>query len=299
MDTGQAVDKPDKAKQLQNSAFKRFGFAAALIGLLGFVPSYYKAATTGVLWSVSHDAPHTENDFLVPHFICMLFWLFGAFGQLASGGTSYKKTHRICGYVALSGLFIGMLGASGNIFKYDFADQGVAGMAAGGYTILLVLGATVNGAVGLGRAIQKRTKEHKDHMLMAIMWSLDPAVHRFAMWLIRWFANGHVDSDLLLTFGKLPANFILVTLFGTMLVRGQRVTCINVANVGMQFFLFVLGVAAGLAQGGESDLVRGWVIAGLCTLTLVVATLCIVWRSTSPQAPGAPEENACRNLAHA
>lgn len=285
----------DQSKKIQNRSFKRFGGIAAVVGLLGFVPSYYNAARTGVLWSVSHDAPHTENDFLIPHFICMLVWLFGAFVQLTTGGTTYKKVHRYTGYISVAGLVVGMIGAGGNIFKYDFAAQGIAGIGAGIYTVILMLGATVNGIVGVSRAIQKRTPEHKDHMLMALMWSLDPAVHRFCMWLIRWCASGDVDPTELLTFGKLPANFFLVTCFGTMIVISRRVTCINVANVGMQFVLYIFGLVGGLSAVGASDLVRGWAIAGLCTLILAVVTLGIIWRwgNISPSRPAGEE---CGNL---
>ena len=126
---------------------------------------------------------------------------------------------------------------------------------------------------------------HKDHALMALMWSLDPALHRLSMWLARLCmlsSDPSPDPDSLLTYGKLPANALLVLIFGCMLVAARRATPVMVFNVGMQLALFTFGLASLLASAATRSepgprvwataLVGGTVLA-LSVVALVAVSL--------------------------
>lgn len=270
-------DEIAKAKAVQNHAFKLFGGIGLVGGIAGFAPSVFKLLT-GPIWSVMHNAPHTENDFLYPHAVGCIVWFIALFVQLCTGGTHYKRTHRVSGYIGALGLAVGMLFAFANTVKYDVIidKSGILGL----YTFVLIFGASINGAVGVARARQKRIPEHKDLMLMATMWTLDPALHRLSMWLIRAVGGPrHVpDPDLLITLGKMPANFLLVAIFGAMAVRGRRVNRITVPNISLQAFFFVGGLVVcftnlGSDQGQVHPPIRDAVIVSASAFFAVVAGL--------------------------
>jgi len=238
----------------------------------GFAPSLYKAVETGGLWSVSHDLPHTKNTWLVPHLFGMLIWTLSIFLQLSTGGTKQTTLHKIGGYVGSTGLFLGMLFAACNELEYD---------SGGGlfYTLCLAVGATANMLLGVYHARGKRYPTHKDHMLMAIMYTLDPAIHRLAMWSIRWIASIEkkpLDPILLLVIGKIPANFILFTSFGAMVLYARRVNLVTVVNISFNAFWFVILSLLTFMRIGDIPMSVGlYVIAA--DISFLVITTGFIW----------------------
>ena len=88
-------------KERQNRTFRGCGLAVLLIGIVGFAPSISIALLTGSLWSVSHDAQHTDTRFLSAHAVGAVIWTLVCVVQLCTGGLpKYVAAHRICGYVA-------------------------------------------------------------------------------------------------------------------------------------------------------------------------------------------------------
>lgn len=277
----QSVDQPTKieqdkaqAKKVQNSAFKFFGGIGLAGGIAGFSPSVFKMLT-GPIWSVMHNAPHTDNNFLYPHACGCIVWFAALFIQLCTGGTPWKRTHYYSGYVGALGLAIGMFFAFANTILYDVVIEKTP--LIGFYTFVLIFGASINGAAGIACARAKRLPEHKDFMIMATMWTLDPALHRLSMWVTR-AVDGSVglipDPDVLATVGKMPANFLLVTIFGAMAVKGRRANRITVPNITLEGFAFVGGILETFTHlgTGEKDVhppIRDAVIV-LCVAFAVV-----------------------------
>merc|ERR1719379_1397103 len=101
------------AKQKHNSAFRRAGGLAWVLGVCGFLPSSILAIIHGVIWSVSHNQPHTQVDnWLRVHAVAMWVFLITAALQFLSGGRfsrKMKSLHRYSGYVSFCGHSVGML----------------------------------------------------------------------------------------------------------------------------------------------------------------------------------------------
>jgi len=176
-----------RLKERQNSMFRVYGMVALVLGAAGFAPSICEALLTGALWSVSHDARHTNNDFLGAHAVGAVVWTVACIAQLNTGGVpKHAAAHRVCGYVGSAALLLAMVLAAANELKYATPESALGNA----YTLLLVLGASGNMLVAVVRGRQKRFPEHKDGMLLAIMFTMDPAVHRLAMWSIRFAVGG-------------------------------------------------------------------------------------------------------------
>lgn len=290
-------DPESQAKKLQNISFKAVGSSAVFAGIAGFTPSLYKMLTD-CIWSVSHDAPHTDTDFLLVHGVFMVFWILACLVQLWSGGVAKRRlAHRVGGWLGSLSLAAGMLFAACNMVKYDWLEN--QQVYAGSYTLMLLLAACFNLLLGLQRAIRRRFAEHKDYMLMAIMMSLDPAIHRLSMWCIRWGSGKqHLDADNLLMLGKMPANFLLIVAFGSMAVRARRVNCVTLGNLSLQLLAFALGAVAALARTGECEECIGprvyySVLFGTALLLLVLAILAAAeFHLRSQEASSASEVSA-------
>ena len=173
-------------KQLHNREYKRWGGVLLLLGFGGFVPSIVKLCLTGRVWSVSHNQPHTDVDgWLVAHMAGAIGWgLFACF-QIASGGVgSMLAFHRWSGRIGVFFVVIAMV-CGGVIYTsiYDFR-AGLGGLAPGLYTLSLALATCANVFLSVYYARQRDLARHKDHALMALMWSLDPGVHRTVMWIM-------------------------------------------------------------------------------------------------------------------
>jgi hypothetical protein len=128
-------------------------------------------------------------------------------------------------------------------------------------------------AVAIHHAREKRTIQHKDHVLMALMWSLDPALHRLFMWILRLCAPHRSNADRLLFFGKLPANAMLVLTFGTALVCARRASRITISNVALQLALFFLGLLVLLTDPEVGSATTIAAIVGATVLLAAVAAL--------------------------
>ena len=271
-------------KQLQNHAYRVCGLAVLVLGLIGFAPSISKALLTGSLWSVSHDAEHTDNDFLAAHGVGAVVWTLACVVQLGTGGVprhGYVVAHRISGYIGSFGLLFAMVLATANELKYATPDSAVGDA----YTLLLVLGATGNMLIGLIRARQRRFAEHKDGMLLAIMFSMDPAVHRLAMWTIRFIIgkgtmttdSTRVDADKLLILGKMPANLILYTSFGFMFLYSRRVNRHTVLCTGFNLIAFLGGAVIAVAADAGAVVV-GLAMVGTAAIVMITAAFIIIER---------------------
>ena len=254
-----------------------------MLGVIGFGPSVGHALS-GTLWSVSHDAPHTDTDFLGVHAVCAAVWTLAAGAQLCTGGVPrWSAVHRFGGYGATTSLVLAMALAAANELK--FATPGSALGSA--YTLLLVLGSVSTAAMGVVRARQHRFAEHKDCVLLAIMFTMDPAVHRLSMWTIRLIVGGGtlpadpgvVDPGKLLILGKMPANFILYVVFGSMFIRGRRINRVTVLGTLFNLIAFlggaILAFSAG-ARGQVGPVVWGLAVAGTAAILAVTAAFVIV-----------------------
>eukprot|EP00966_Prymnesium_polylepis_P270815 6256301-Prymnesium_polylepis.1 len=201
----------------------------------------------------------------------MIVWFAASIVQFATGGIgAWRGTHRAVGYAGFLGLVVGMATAAIWTVKYDVLIHGDA--IGGSYTLLLVTCALFNILVAVHHARHRRTVLHKDHALMALMWSLDPALHRLAMWCVRLGGAGP-SSNKLLRYAKLPANAALVIIFGTALVFARRVTCATALNVSLQLALFLLGFATLLLDVPAGSTLRLVAIAGAAATLAIVATL--------------------------
>ena len=269
-------------KERQNRAFRGGGLAVLVLGVAGFAPSVFEALRTGALWSVSHNTKHTDTAFLGVHAVSAVIWMMACIAQFYTGGVpKYAVGHHVCGYVGASGLIIAMVSAAANELQYATpdADLGTA------YTMVLVFGATVNLGMGIVRARQGRFPEHKDSVLLALMFTMDPAVHRLMMWTIRFIVDGwtmtsnppRIDPMQLLILGKMPANLILYVTFGWIFVRGRRVNCVTVLCTSFNAVAFLGGATlsfVGAVRGSIASEVWGLTLAG--TIMLLLATAAFV-----------------------
>eukprot|EP00040_Diaphanoeca_grandis_P025531 m.141563 g.141563 ORF g.141563 m.141563 type:complete len:327 (+) comp30194_c0_seq1:280-1260(+) len=272
-------------KRLQNRVFRICGLTVLVLGMIGFAPSIIKAMLTGSVWSVSHDAKHTNTEFLAAHAVGAVVWVTACAVQLYTGGMpspNYIFVHRVCGYVGTTGLCLSMVLAAANELKYATPDSVLGNV----YTLVLVLGATINMLVGVVRARQRRFPEHKDSVLLAIMFTMDPAVHRLAMWSIRLINSvatretiADVDPVKLLILGKMPANFILYVVFGSMFVHSRRVNRITVVCTAFNLIAFLGGTilaVAGSSDGSVSAVVWGLALVGAVTIVVITIALIVV-----------------------
>jgi hypothetical protein len=159
-------------------------FVTLALSVLGFSPSIITAIKERVFWSVSHDLPHTDNDFLLPHSIFVGVWLLCLLANFSSGpalpSPSLLPSHRFVGYVGVVCVVLGMLFALLN--EYTYASP--ASLIGNFYTTVLALGASLNAVQGVraaagggGGGYQQRFPgafkhrsllAHKDHMLMSL-----------------------------------------------------------------------------------------------------------------------------------
>jgi hypothetical protein len=251
-----------------NYFYKFYGGIVVTLGLMGFSPSIIKAITTGLIWSVSKDAPHTDNAFLTAHAVFVAVWCIACIIQIWSGGNpSYGQVHKYAGYTGSSSLFIGMVLAAMNEITYNAFGIGPL------YTFALILGATANMVLGIVRARQRCFADHKDAMVMAIMFTMDPAIHRLFMWLIRLVAllmgGVEVDADQLLILGKMPANFFLFTVFGVMVVYARRVNAVTVCNISFNLIAYVGGTVFAIVMVTSDQ-------ASICTVILALIGIGLV-----------------------
>jgi len=230
--------KLESARILQNRTFKRVGGLIALLAALGFAPSYVKSATHHMLWSGLFNAPIARTTLLLIHVSCMPVWLLGVFVQIATGGTKFKRLHRATGYIAVSALAIGMCTAFGLQYRQWLA------LELDTFTFVwsegFVIATCVNAALGINRAINKRTAEHKDCMLMTVFWSSDPAVRRLIVWLVRWSFPADVVNAQILWMSEIPWHFIMTACLAFMVVIANRVNVTTSVNVCLRLALSMM-----------------------------------------------------------
>jgi len=239
-------------KMLQNRVYKRWGAALVALGLAGFTPSITKAIIHHQVWSAGSDEPHTAVDnWLYAHIAGALVWAAAIVQQLISGGSSVgviQKWHRAMGWVAVISGLCGLVFCGGFVWTihYDFVDPETRNIGVGLYTLALALGASVNMIAAVRYARARDFGRHKDHALMAIMWTMDPAVHRSVLWLMHWSCYSCFISDdefeerahSLLIIAKMPANVILFSWCLCVAVHARRVNRILVINGSGQYVLW-------------------------------------------------------------
>ena len=234
----------------QTVAYKRGGLLLLLMGAAGFAPSLYIILTTGVVWSVNQQKPHIDVDAaLWVHIVLTSIWLCLVGIQLLTGDkTSRRKTHRINGRVVAFTAIVGTALAGGWVwtFIHDFSE-GVNGpfFQAGIYTWIMGFGVAINTILAVVYARRKNFLLHKDHALMILFWTFDPAIHRLWMWLMRvacWDCwEPQYTAGLGTVFAKLPANLFLVAWALIMCAYAGRLNKIIVANVAVQYLFWVRG----------------------------------------------------------
>jgi hypothetical protein len=267
-----------EAKKRQNAAFKRFGAVAWFFGVGGFLPTTLLGLYHGIPWSAASLEPHSDVDgWLYVHAFSMWLWCLAVAVQFWSGGRlqeHVKRVHRYSGYLGFGALSSGML-SGGLVYtvKYDFLVHKT--FAGGYYTIVISVFAWMNMAVAIAKARQHQTAEHKDFVLMAFMWTMDPAVQRAAMHLLRCCLF-RPDPLVLLTVGKLCGNVFLTLVFGGAAIAGRRENLTTVLNVAGQWsfgLIFAAAIMHGLS-GADLD-GRDLPLLNTVTITSGITLLCV------------------------
>jgi len=262
----------------QDQVYKRFAFVLIAIGALGgFGPSLAMFLINRKPWSVNRQIPHLDADATLYVHIFLAFPAIALIVyQFWTGGVGKKRNqHRKTGWLAVTFAFVGIAVAGGWVWTYinDFSDGLTSPRArAGYYTVILGIGVAVNMIMLVVRAKQKDFLRHKDHAMMALFWILEPGVHRFCMWLMRWF-GGPVwapenTEGMGIAFAKLPANIFVILWAITMAVKVGRLNRIILSNVAGQFILFLAGCSAAMPSATGT--------AGNINLLLITITLGVV-----------------------
>lgn len=248
-----AVLGPIALSQLQNSIYKRFAMWLLFLGAVGgFLPSLLIILQRGHVWSVNHQSPHTLVDlYLIIHIPLSFLWAGFAALQVWSGQVAHRRQlHQSIGKAALvCGIMgVGLFGGIAWPIVNDF-NEGLTGpsVGAGLYTIIVGFGVIINGFLAIHCVKIGDLAGHKDHAMMMLFWTLDPGLHRLAMWLMRLFGDStwapENTNGLGIAIAKLPANMTLI--FGSlaMAVLARRLNSVIWSNVGGQFVLWCLGSA--------------------------------------------------------
>ena len=276
----EAVLSPAQATSLQNRIYKRAGALLLVLGAAGgFVPSLWMFSATGQVWSVNHQAPHSLVDiYLLVHIPLAVLWALLVGLQLWSGQVRARRDlHVFLGWITLATGVIGIGIIGGWIWPliHDFSDGlDSANAGAGIYTISMGLGVVINGILAGHYARKRDLARHKDHVLMALFWTMDPGIHRLNMWLMRLFGGDtwapENTSGLGIAIAKLPANLSLIAWALTMAILARRLNRIVWSNVSGQFALWCFGTVA-VVGTFQSQLIA-W------TVVCVSAVLfCLLW----------------------
>ena len=276
----EAVLSPAQATFLQNRIYKRAGALLLVLGAAGgFVPSLWMFAATGQVWSVNHQAPHSLVDiYLLVHIPLAVLWALLVGLQLWSGQVRARRDlHVFVGWITLATGVIGIGIIGGWIWPliHDFSDGlDSANAGAGIYTISMGLGVVINGILAGHYARKRDLARHKDHVLMALFWTMDPGIHRLNMWLMRLFGGDtwapENTSGLGIAIAKLPANLSLIAWALTMAILARRLNRIVWSNVAGQFALWCFGTVA-VVGTFQSQLIA-WTV--VCVSALL---FCLLW----------------------
>lgn len=205
----------------------------------GFLPTSLYGLYRGVPWDASHWKPHDNVDgWLCAHAFSMWIWVAAAVVQFWSGGRPSARTrqiHRWFGYLGFGALSCGML-CGGLVWslKHDFGSSNLSDLAAGYYTVTISVLAWVNMVVGVDCARRGQFADHKDFVLMAFMWTMDPACQRAGIHLLR-FLYSRPDPGTLLVLGKVCGNTFNVLVFGCAAIFGQRENSTLVMNITAEY----------------------------------------------------------------
>ncbi len=276
----EGVLSPAQATCLQNRIYKRAGALLLVLGAAGgFVPSLWMFATSGQVWSVNHQAPHTLVDtYLLIHIPLAVLWALLVAGQLWSGQVRVRRyLHVSLGWVALASGVIGIGVIGGWVWQliHDFADGlDSANAGAGIYTMSMGAGVVINGILAGHYARKRDLARHKDHALMALFWTMDPGIHRLNMWLMRLFGGDtwapENTNGLGIAIAKLPANLSLIAWALTMAILARRLNGIVWSNVAGQFALWCFGTVA-VVGTFQSQFIAWTVVCASAVL------FCLLW----------------------
>lgn len=176
--------------------------------------------------------------------------------------TSTLSTSYLAIFAAVFG--IGLTAGIIWVVKWDFVLEPTTNAAAGGYTIPLAVGISVNAFLAVKHARQKNFAKHKDHALMLLFWTLDPALNRAAQWLMRIFCvecwTRESTRGQSLSMAKLCANMFLMG-WGLLVGLGAgRLNRVILWNVTGQFVLWC-AVVRGLTTEFQGGGVALWLLA--------------------------------------
>ena len=191
----------------------------------------------------------------------------------------FAKCYRITGWIAVVAVIGGVALSGGLVWTihYDFLVSESMNIGAGVYTVILALAASLNMIFAVRYARTRQFSFHKDHALMAIMWTMDPAVHRTVMWLLHFvcyscFEPAAFDGtkDSLNVIAKMPANVLLFSWCLCIAIRARRINWILIVNGSGQYLLWILQIANELSA--ES------VVAAIAMTTALVLLYIGFWR---------------------
>ena len=276
--------KPISKSGLQTRVYKRAAALLLIVGAAGgFLPSLSLLVRHREVYSVNRVAPHSDVDAsLLVHIPLAVLWCLAMAFQFWTGGRSRQtKLHRVGGWIAVACGLIGLSLAAGLIWTYlnDFR-HGISDprAAPGFYTIALGIGVAINVVLLVFAAKRRSFLAHKDFALMALLWSLDPGVHRAMMWTMRMLAWDYWapenTSELGIALAKLPANLILIAWAISAASRADRMNKIILFNVAGQSILFNRN-SHGLMQRCFNPLFANSVTA--ITLILALTAFWLAW----------------------
>lgn len=132
---------------------------------------------------------------------------------------------------------------------YDFCIPESTSIGAGVYTIILALATSINMVQAVRFARKRQFSFHKDYALMAVMWTMDPAVHRSIMWSLHLICYSCFSPDAFIgtkdslnVIAKMPANVILFSWCFCIAVHGRRLNRILIINGSGQYLLWILQI---------------------------------------------------------
>jgi len=184
-------------RKSQSEGYKDIAIVLFVIGYLGFLPGVIIGFMRGYPISTLAIGPHENiNSLLYIHIFSALVWVPLCAHQFLVGNRG--KLHRIVGYIAALIWNIPMGFNITFIWSGDFTnithveDFFVTLLAMFTsvfhlYTIIMYFGVTINMALGVAAARRKDLVNHKDYMIVTLLWTADPGLNRVVIHLTHLF----------------------------------------------------------------------------------------------------------------
>lgn len=287
-----------------NDAFKWTAIVLFVFGYGGFIPGII----IGLLWGYPVNTLVIErhedaNWSLYMHICASLVWVPVVIHQFVVGKRG--RRHRMLGYL---GLLIWNIPMGFNItwlWNPNLVWIELAGISIpffslnpfSYYTKLIYFGATLNLILGIAAVRSRKLSDHKDYMMMVLLWTADPGFNRTVIHLthVLQFVCWTCVTALEITSQRVVVNFFLTwaVLFAAKLSNRASMQLKFTAAVqcihGCGSFLVAACLEAKVISSWpvESDSPDGevlWYVLYPC-LVLWLANVGMFWRSWIPRSP--------------